>query len=52
MSFPWEARIPVNPRRGKQTEMKGQGREHNRCPDILDNGGEGRTWRQDTHLRD
>jgi hypothetical protein len=44
------------PREGKADRDEGQcmgpGREQNGCPDILDNRGEGRTWRQDTCLRD
>jgi hypothetical protein len=44
------------PREGKADRDKGHmvrpGREQKRCSDILGKGGEGRTWRHDTRLRD
>jgi hypothetical protein len=56
MSFAWEARVPVSPGRGRQTEMKdkamGLGRGQKGCPGILGKRGEGRAWRQDIYLKD
>jgi hypothetical protein len=56
MNFPWEARVPVNPGRGRQTEMKDKmvrpGRGKKGCPGFLGKGGEGRAWKRYARLRD
>jgi hypothetical protein len=48
--------VPSKPREGKADRDKGHvvnpWRKQKKCPDILGTGGEGRTWRRDTRLRD